>query len=268
MSRNDQITQLVENILKSNKYQHVSPDLIERIGRTELSKRRKFKDALKATKSKLHQISGAYMDTRREYANWLVELEAACGDTEKMQSTLKRVLHNHTSTRERIPILERFYTQILSKIPPVTSILDIACGLNPLSFPWMGLSYDISYYACDIYADMVAFVGQALSIIGINATVEVCDVVTTPPDYEVDLALLLKSIPCLEQIDKTAGTLLLNSIQADHLLISFPVQSISGHDKGMPGYYRSHFYELIGTRPWKVQEFFFDSELAFLVTRV
>ncbi len=81
------------------------------------------------------------------------------------------------------------------------------------------------------------------------------------------MAFLLKTIPCLEQVDKQIGLSLLEQIQAEHILVSFPAKSLGGRDKGMPTFYRDHFYELIEGQRWQVQEFNFSTEIAFLVTK-
>ncbi len=87
------------------------------------------------------------------------------------------------------------------------------------------------------------------------------------PQEPVKLALILKSIPCLEQVDKTIGDRILKTINAEHLLVSFPVSSIGGQDKGMETFYREHFFDLIAGEKWDVQEFLFSTEMAFLVSK-
>jgi 16S rRNA (guanine(1405)-N(7))-methyltransferase len=55
----------------------------------------------------------------------------------------------------------------------------------------------------------------------------------SPPTQHADLALILKTLPCLEQLDKTAGQWLLEAVNVDYLLLSFPVYSLGGRDKHM-----------------------------------
>jgi len=50
----------------------------------------------------------------------------------------------------------------------------------------------------------------------------------SPPTQHADLALILKTLPCLEQLDKTAGQWLLEAVNVDYLLLSFPVYSLGG----------------------------------------
>ena len=59
MKDEERLGKLVTAVSRSPKYQHVSPALIRRFGAEELGKRRSYKDAVKATKNKLHQVGGA-----------------------------------------------------------------------------------------------------------------------------------------------------------------------------------------------------------------
>jgi 16S rRNA (guanine(1405)-N(7))-methyltransferase len=61
--------------------------------------------------------------------------------------------------------------------------------------------------------------------------------------------------------------ILLEKVKAEHILVSFPVQSLGGRNKGMPDYYQDHFYEMISDKTWKINKFTFQTEMAFLVTK-
>ena len=58
----DQLDQLVNAVLASRKYKSISQDLIKNLGSQELAKHHPLKEAIKATKNKLHQIGGAYLE--------------------------------------------------------------------------------------------------------------------------------------------------------------------------------------------------------------
>ena len=117
----------------------------------------------------------------------------------------------HTSTRERLLILDRFYAETLAGLPPIGSVMDIACGLNPLAREWLPLAENATYLAYDIYADMMQFLGDYFALAGIPGKAEVRDVAALPPTEPVDLVLLLKTLPVLAQLDKTAVPRLLDS---------------------------------------------------------
>lgn len=262
----DELERLVSEVLHSSKYAQITPGLISRIGAAELGKRRKFKDAVKATKNKLHQVGGAYFTAALNYDSWLDELKQA-PDAERLKQTCWMLMGKHASTRERLPFLKEFYSRIFSYIPPPESVLDVACGLNPLSIPWMPLAPGTRYLACDIYADMVAFISEFIKMLPIDGKTEVCDVIASPPDTAVDLAMVLKTIPCLEQVDKNAGTRLLDGLNARYLVLSFPAKSLGGRGgKGMVDNYQTRFEELAKGRDWKVlARLEFATELVFIV---
>jgi 16S rRNA (guanine(1405)-N(7))-methyltransferase len=259
---------LLAAIQASSKYAHVSEDVIRRIGASELGKRRNLKEAIKETKNKLHQVGGAYQEAMH-YERWIKQL----AQTSQKQEVLHEIMRHHASTRERLPILDSFYPALFAELDEVHSVLDVACGLNPLTVPWMPLPKDATYHALDIYADMMHFVGEYMKLTGINGTATPCDVLTAliphpssliPP---VDVAFVLKTIPCLEQVDKAIGPKLLDILNARHLVVSFPIQSLGGKRKGMLENYATHFADLVSGKPWKIKRLEFESELVFVVTK-
>ena len=264
-----QIEQLIEAILASSKYKSIDKDLVTYIGMQELARRHNLKEAIKATKNKLHQIGAAYQVSSPHYSFWLNELKQASlvGNHQLFLDTCRRIMGHHSSTRERLPILEQFYSTILAELPPINSVIDIACGLHPLSIPWMPLSEHAQYYAYDIYQDMIDFLNEYMTLLPVQGYGKVCNVLHYCPAQKVDVAFILKAIPCLEQVDKSAGLRLLESINADHLVVSFPARSLGGKKKGMVTNYEASFYELIANKTWSIQRFEFPSELVFLITR-
>ena len=173
----------------------------------------------------------------------------------------------HASTRERLPYLEEFYAPLRARIGPVGSILDLACGLNPLALPWLPLAPGGDYLACDIYADMAAFLNTFFNHAGVCGRAEVRDLTASLPAQPVELALLLKTLPCLEQLDKSIGARLLEGINARHLLVSFPALSLGGRGKGMVQNYSAHFAALIGGKNWQVESWQVKTEIVFLVSK-
>lgn len=262
----DELELLVQAVHKSPKYRSICLDVVRNVGARELAARRNWRDAVKATKNKLHQVGGAYWDGA-DYAVWLDRLREAgrASDGEALRRVCREAMAHHSSTRERLAILDSFYTRVLAALPPPRVILDIACGLDPLAIPWMSLAPGVQYYACDMYTDLAGFLNEFLSIVGVQGEAEARDVLQSPPTRRADLALILKTLPCAEQVDKLAAARLLDAIQADHLLVSFPVRSLGGRDKSMLQNYEAHFQDLLQGKAWAVQRFESSTELAFLV---
>lgn len=259
------LTELVTAVTQAPKYRQVSPDLVRRLGEQELHKRRNLKAAVKATKNKLHQVGGAYQAAKIDYEAAEQELAAAVGQKAALRRTCRSLLAHHASTRERLPILDTYYSRILAGLPPIHSLIDIACGLNPLTLPWLPLAPEAVYQAYDIYADMMAFLGRFFELVGQNGQARQRDIIGRPPAEAVDLVLILKTLPCLEQIEKGAAERLLTAVNGRYLLISYPAKSLGGRRKNMVATYEAQFQALAAGRPWTVTRFEFPTELAFLV---
>jgi 16S rRNA (guanine(1405)-N(7))-methyltransferase len=263
-----QLDALVQAVLASPRYCGICLEVVRDVGARELAKRRKLAEAIKATKSKLHQIGGAYLGGR-DYAEWLAALTRAseAGGAPALNAMCRQVMGYHASTRERLPILESFYTSALADLPPARVVLDLACGLNPLAIPLMPLAADVEYYAYDVYEDMADFLNGFLALAHIRGHAEARDVLRRCPALHADLALLLKALPCLEQLEAGAGLRLLEQVNADHLLVSFPARSLGGRKKGMAQNYEARFRQLVAGRAWAIKRLEFASEIAFLITK-
>jgi 16S rRNA (guanine(1405)-N(7))-methyltransferase len=269
MKSDDMLEQLIVRVQAGARYRDISADLIRKVGIQELSKGRTLKEAVKATRNKLHQVGGAFQEQVIDYPSWKQELAAVSteGDDPELRKFCTRMMALHVSTRERLPILETFFSTTLGGLGPIHSIMDLACGLNPLALPWMPLAEDAVYYGCDIYRDMTDFLNTFITHLGRQGKVTCCNLVGEVPTQQVQVALLLKTLPCLEQVDKAIGNRLLDGIKAEHLLVSFPAHSLGGRSKGMVKNYSNNFSELIADQPWKVQRFEFSSELVYLLSR-
>jgi 16S rRNA (guanine(1405)-N(7))-methyltransferase len=263
----EQLDSLVAAVLSSAKYRHISPAFVRSIGARELAIRPNLKAAIKATKNTLHQAGGAFLDAPVDYDQALVRLHEAAGDPPALADECRAIMAGHTSTRERLGILDDFYATTLSDLPPPAHVLDIACGLNPLARSWMPFPPTTEYLAYDIYSDQVAFLNDWFALAGIPGQAEVRDVIGDPPDKPADLALILKTLPCLEAVDRHAPARLLDAVNATRLLVSFPAQSLGGRRKGMPAHYEARFRALLDERGWPAERFEFASELAFLVEK-
>jgi 16S rRNA (guanine(1405)-N(7))-methyltransferase len=265
----------VAAVRESAKYRHVSQELITRLAAREFSDQPNLKAVIKETKNRLHLAAGAYLDATPNYIKWFaqieqVEMEPLLEESEEDQyrKLAANWMRSHASTRERLPLLESYYQfPFPDHGEPVTSVLDIACGLNPLAIPWMGLPAGATYHAFDLYADMMGFINVYLDLIGVAGSAQARDCVSSPPEHEADLALILKFLPVLEQIEKGSTLAWLKRLNVKRMLISFPTRTLGGRGIGMEESYETRFLQTIQDEPWTVQKRLFDNELCFLVNR-
>lgn len=258
---------LIEAVRNTAKYRAVCEDMLRRIGGHELAVRRNLREAVKATKNTLHQVAGAYLPGRMRYEAWIEALEDCRRDPECLRETCRRIMGHHASTRERLPILDAFYPAVFSVLPPVRSLLDVACGLNPLAVPWMPLPADATVYAYDIFIDQTAFLNRFFEIAGLNGQAETRDIAANLPEQQADAALVLKTLPLLDHLRYADGPAFLEKLDVAYLIVSFPVKSLGGQEKGMMRQYESRFMALADARGWRVTRFAFATELVFVAEK-
>jgi 16S rRNA (guanine(1405)-N(7))-methyltransferase len=179
----------------------------------------------------------------------------------------RRILALHTSTRERLPILDRLYDEVFGHTGVPDVLLDLACGMNPLSLPWMGLSQGATYYAYDIDGERISFLDRYLSLAGVEPHTFYQDVLHHPPVERGDVALLMKSSACLERQQSGATLALLDALKVRHVVVTFPVHSLGRRERGMPEHYGQAFRDMVSGRPWPVVRLQFETELVFLVDK-
>lgn len=264
-----QIAAVAEEVGASRRYRGVARDLITHLAAIEVAKGRKHKDTVKEVKNRLHQVVGAYLDGNEpDYAVMLAALSAAAS-TERL-AVCRELMGRHASSRERLAILDEFYTTVLAGLGPIGSVVDVACGFNPLAAPWMPLAPGARYVAVDVLDDMAGFLDRALAHLGlagqgISRDVTLPGAAAALGPFEV--ALVIKALPCLAQIDRAAPEALLTGLDARVIIVSYPVRSLGGDAKGMRGHYAEAFAQVADGHGWLVERFDFADELAFRVTK-
>jgi 16S rRNA (guanine(1405)-N(7))-methyltransferase len=262
------VAQIAREVLSSRRYRALAPELVARIAQVEGSRTSRPGEAVKRTKRRLHQICGAYfdeIDVQRAIRGLTVARDAG---EEALRSECRRLMGLHASTRERLPVLDRFYRDIFRVTGRPGTVLDIGGGLGPLALAWMGLPATARYIAYDADRRLVGLVDCFLALLGIDRFVALRDVVASPPADSADVALLLKIVPCIEQQQPGASDALLRAIRAPCAAVSFPTRSLGGAAKGMVGHYRAVLDRLIAASGWElVDELAFPLETVYVLRR-
>lgn len=261
------LDEVVRAVSASKRYRSVHEATVRRIATEQLAASGgRGADAIKRTKRALHQIFGAYLPKPPRYARLLTRLQEAESEDERREA-LRQAMAQHASTRERLDHLEAFYEALRQHVGTPSSVLDLACGLGPLAAPWLGVTTEASYHAWDIDVAMVEFVGQCLSHLGIRANAGAVDLLDVPTWPQTDVALVFKTLPCLEQQRTGASDTLLAAIPAPTLVVSFPTRSLSGRAKGMHATYARGFEALLAAHGWNAESFEVGPELVYVVRR-
>ena len=221
----------LEKLLASKKYRDVCPDTVRRVWEDCLRRYKRPKDAEKAAREALHGVTGAFM-TPAEVAGCAAAM-ARWADGERTDDALEAMLKRHASTRERLPLsdMDALYARIFEITGRPGSVLDLACGLNPLYLGARG----IPTAGVDISGAAVGLVNAFGPPVG-----AVCADLLCPggiPSGRFDLALLFKVLPLLERQRAGAASDVLNAVNARCVAVSFPTRTLGGRNVGMAAHY-------------------------------
>lgn len=261
---------VVARVLASTRYRDVDRALLTRLAVEELPRSRNAEDAAKRVKRRLHQAVGAYRGGSAAKVG--AELRAAWSGTwdEPMRDACRRALERHASTRERIGELERFYAEVWKVVGGVpASVLDLACGLNPLALPFMGLPSSAEYLACDADRGVLQEVEAFLELVGQPHRTWPCDLATGAPEAAAEVALLLKTVPLLDRQDRAAAVRLVAGLRTRHVVVSYPARSLGGRGR-LERTYRSRMETLVedlGPQVVSSVELSFRTELVYVLTK-
>lgn len=249
------MNELLPRIQKLKKYQYLPDSVILRALEWAAKREKKAKNIEKLARKKLHQIYGAY----------LTEFEQKRFQEALAQQDTETLLKLHSSTAERYPILDAFYTSIFTHTGPVQQILDLACGLNPLTFPFFQAH-------CEGYTglDLDSRLAEALTgyFPETQWRIGVADLLAESSWPEADMVWLFKTLPCLEQQDKGAALRFLQSLNVPWLVVSYPTQSLGGKNKGMAENYSQQLEALLPDTPYHLSKVLdFNNELVMVLSQ-
>jgi len=259
---------LVDELLQARKYRGLNlpretvHDLLER----EMAHARTPKDALQAVRQKLHNLVAPYLGDP-DYGAAAAALDAAFeAGPAAVKTACIDLLSAHASTRERIPILEDFYTGLFAVTGRPEEVLDLACGLNPFAWPWMGLPADTRYHACDLHGPRVALINHYFSLQGLAPLAEAGDILVNPPQIEAPVAFFFKEAHRFEQRRRGACREFIQALRVRWLLVSLPSENLT-HQHSLVERHRHLVEEMLDGLPYKVTERIFPGEMVFCIDR-
>jgi 16S rRNA (guanine(1405)-N(7))-methyltransferase len=277
--RHDELNTLVEEIRASRKYRQmdIHPETVRDVVRRELAVHRSPKEAIKAARQKLHNIIAPYLgDPDYPEAARALEMAfrqgeppgetAAQASSQAVRQVCSQIMASHASTRERLPLLDTFYQRLFAFTGRPSAILDLACGLNPFSFPWMGLPNETRYYAYDIHGPRVDLINHFFRLQGMEPLAAAQDVLVHPPAQEAEVGFFFKEAHRFEQRQKGANRQFWQALRVRLLLVSLPSASLSGRHN-LADRQRALVRSIVGDLPWKVHEIAFENELVFCIEK-
>jgi len=246
----------ISALRNSPKYRGVYSGAVERVYMDAL-RRHGSKGADKAARAELHRIAGAFLSPNDlKKARTLLEA-AKSGDG----GALERVLALHASTRERLPEMAALYARALPALGSPRTILDLACGLNPLYLGSLGLSVR----GIELQTDAARLVNEWAGALGWDVRVEPGDLASGAPFPEADATLLMKLLPLLEKQMVGGGQALLSRVRSKKAMVTFPTRTLSGRNVGMSGHYEATFEQTLPAEAKILEKFALPGELCYIL---
>lgn len=261
------LERIYEQVAAAGKAKYIWPDTIRRLCRVEAAKYKQEKQVIKAVKGKLHQMNSAYVGKAEhdKALNLVRRLTEDAGSSANLE-LCRQLLQLHASTAERLAIYDDFYRRLFAYTGRPSSLLDIACGFNPFSLPWMRLEQNAEYFAADINLRTIELINLFLERIHAPGRAFAADALEFPPFRRVDLALMFKLLPLLEKQEKGSSRRLIDAVNARFVAVAFPVRSLSGKSLNMLALNTDLFENQIAAG-MNYQQLLFPDELVYIIDK-
>lgn len=220
-------------------------------------KNKYVKEFVKEIRAELREVYGVFILKNYEKKEKLLE-------ELKKDPQIKnydKILNLHKSSKERLP----YYIQVYKKIFGITGkpkkIADLACGLNPVSYPYLG--FNPEYFASDLNEKDCEFLQKFFEALSIPGKAEAIDL-TNPEECtkipKADVVFLFKALDSLETVQRNISRNLISSLDCKYVIVSFPKESLGGKKQISPEK-RAWFYKILNQKGLKYEEFELANEL-------
>lgn len=146
--------------------------------------------------------------------------------------TLRKILYTHQSTQERLPYYKKLYEDIFAITGVPGKIFDIGCGLNPLSYPFLGCTPQ--YNCTDISSADATFLNEFFTASKITGKAHAIDALdhdaTVTAVGNVDIIFLFKVLNTFETLERHTTKKLMTKLamHTKWLVVSFATISLGG----------------------------------------
>ncbi|MEM4637721.1 MAG: hypothetical protein QXK76_01675 [Candidatus Woesearchaeota archaeon] len=244
--------------------------IIEKLSKSkdyvQFKKSREYKYLLKKIRAELRKVYGAFILKEYEKRNIILKKLQGENDLEEHIELLKL----HKSTNERLSHYKELYEKIFSGFSEKVVVLDIACGLNPISNIFVRDKIK-KYYASDISTEDCNFLKTYFSKTNLESEVFPLDLLEEKSFKKLsrincDVCLIFKALDGLERVKRNITEKLFNAINAKILAVTFPTLSLSGV-REIKEYRRLWLENLLRKLGWKWEKHVIENELLYLIKK-
>ncbi|HJX05896.1 MAG TPA: hypothetical protein VJ461_04235 [Candidatus Nanoarchaeia archaeon] len=250
---------------KLNEFLAKNKDIREKLGTSKYGQFRRSKEhelVIKKVRAELREIYGVFIlsDYKKRY-----ELLEAIRKSPSPENH-NRILELHKSSKERLPYYGLVYKKIFDATGLPERIVDLACGLNPLSYPYLGCKPE--YLACDLAEKDLEFIKEYFAIMRIRGSVKKVDLIKDNVSKIVkgiDIVFLFKTLDSLESVKWNISQELLKRLKAKSIVVSFATKSLGGK-KAIKKERRAWFERLAKEQNYTFESFEIPGEIFYILT--
>jgi 16S rRNA (guanine(1405)-N(7))-methyltransferase len=245
-------------------------DKLGKVNYGQFQRSKEHGELVKKVRAELREIYGVFiMDGYKKRHSLLEELK-------KKPSLENLEIHNqilalHKSSKERLPYYPVVYKKIFEITGIPKKIIDLACGLNPISYPYIAsasLGSKPECIACDLAEKDLEFIQEYFDIMKIKGSVKRIDL-TKEKDYAnmvADVAFLFKTLDSLEAVEWNISEKVFANLKSKFIVVSFATKSIGGK-KTIRKEKRSWFERLVDRQGHSVKTFEIPGEIFYVISK-
>ncbi|MEK6962968.1 MAG: hypothetical protein AABX70_00980 [Nanoarchaeota archaeon] len=255
------IARLLAEALKD--HSQAQEKLVKTKSWSEFARSKECEAVSKEVRSRLREVYGVFWSNQKREALLKSLIQ------NPFEEAHDKILALHTSTKERLPYYEEVYEKIFAITGKPKKILDLACGLNPIAYPYLDCKPEyLANELCESDAFFIQSFFDGLKIQGQAFAFNVLQFSKTPfADFlRCDVCFLFKALDSLEAIDWGFSEKLLSNIPTTWLVVSFPTRSLGGK-KEIKQSKRSWFEHVLGKNHWAYQTFELPNEFFYVVKK-
>lgn len=294
------LSKIVSDIKAKREFQPVDDEFVEDLLNKELNHNKKIREAIKTKeykhlarssaykqliktiRAKLRQVYGVFIDTKpwskkNEILDELKEILKMHKPASPQSLRLhEQILKTHLSSKERLDNYEQIYKEIFRITGKPQSLIDLGCGFNPFSYPFMHLS-KLNYFASDLNKKDCEFIQTYFNAVyaknrefkGIARAIDLTKVKKDPSLIadlpKSDLTLILKVLDSIERTGRKLSELILDNVPSKFIVVSFPTKTISGKYMTRPE--RAWLERMCDRRDWKFDKFDIKNEIFYIIQK-
>lgn len=240
----------------------------------------KYKSLIKKVRSKLRKAYGVFqVQTKKDRWLLLEELKIALSRKHNLEATKDihlELLRTHLSTKERMMFYDDIYSKIWSITGKPRTLIDIGCGINPMSYPFMGIK-KLDYYASELNFQDVRFLNSYFDIMekfGLDGKAiqqDLRDIATNPELFKAfprcDVCFMFKLFDSVKVLgkNKRMEETAIEKAPAKYIVMSFATKTMGARSMSVTK--RDWLEKICQRHKWDFEKFDVENEVFYVIKK-